>query len=94
MLKKHRIVRFVNLKVTFLKTKSEANISVFWSCTVLSVVNEHIIGIWTVSKKIVHVFLFAKLLFWCRSWHSVVAVTNQNYFILLSYFILFSFTKI
>ena len=25
MLKKHRIVRFVNLKVTFLKTKSEAN---------------------------------------------------------------------
>lgn len=38
MLKKHRIVRFVNLKVTFLKTKSEANISVFWSCTVLSVV--------------------------------------------------------
>lgn len=26
MLKKHRIVRFVNLKVTFLKTKSEANI--------------------------------------------------------------------
>lgn len=45
MLKKHRIVRFVNLKVTFLKTKSEANISVFWSCTILSVVNEHIIGI-------------------------------------------------
>lgn len=50
MLKKHRIVRFVNLKVTFLKTKSEANISVFWSCTVLSVVNEHIIGLNSLEK--------------------------------------------